>query len=266
MYKTLRYIQIKLYNFNNLINTKTTFGENEKYGRNFPLDIEDIRSIVDIISNPDKVVFFKEGEGSNRNMFYFFKEAEDGTYNLMEIYSDRKGNLTAKSFYKSKEGVSQRAITLSKSLHTTSETDGATLNHRPVLDTGLAPVMYEVAEWSEIRKPQQNQSASSQENGQDLTTGSSIDIDAVSSAKVTINPYGAKQELNILVHKYMGQRKTRGFIGDLASALGDRTTKQTYYFEFKDKAGNTYTLRISNHNVNANNADENEKEISIVIK
>ncbi len=115
-------------------------------------------------------------------------------------------------------------------------------------------------------KPQQNQSASSQENGQDLTTGSSIDIDAESTAKVTINPYGAKYELNNLVHKYAGQRKTRGFISDLASALGDRASKQTYYFEFKDKAGNVYTLRISNHNVNANNADENEKEISIVIK
>ena len=52
-----------------------------------------------MISSPAKIIFFKEGEGSNRNMFYFYKEAEDGTYNLMEIYSDRKGNLTAKTFY-----------------------------------------------------------------------------------------------------------------------------------------------------------------------
>ena len=74
-----------------------------------------------MISSPDKIIFFKEGEGSNRNMFYFFKEAEDGTYNLMEIYSDRKGNLTAKTFYKTRKGSKQRVIDIEKSLLLTSE-------------------------------------------------------------------------------------------------------------------------------------------------
>lgn len=116
------------------------------------------------------------------------------------------------------------------------------------------------------KKTQQNQSASSQKKGQDLTTGSSIDFDALYATKVTINPYAAKHELNNLIHKYAGQRKTRGFIGDLARALGDGTPKQTHYFDFIDKAGNEYTLRISNHNVNTENVNDNEKEISIVIK
>ncbi|MBR5002762.1 MAG: Eco57I restriction-modification methylase domain-containing protein, partial [Bacteroidaceae bacterium] len=139
--------------------------------------------------------------------------------------------------------------------------------HQPILDTGMAPVIYEVAEWSDIKKPQQNQSASSQ-TGQDLTTGYSIDNDAETSAKVVISNQGAKHELNNIIHKYAGQRKTRGFISDLARALGDRRNepRQTYYFEFTDKQGNSYTLRISNHNANANNANEDEKEISIVIK
>ena len=139
--------------------------------------------------------------------------------------------------------------------------------HRPVLDTGMAPVIYEVAEWSDIKKPQQNQSASSQ-TGQDLTTGYSIDNDAETSAKVVISNQGAKHELNNIIHKYAGQRKTRGFISDLARALGDRSNepRQTYYFEFTDKQGNPYTLRISNHNVNGENIADNEKEISIVIK
>lgn len=139
--------------------------------------------------------------------------------------------------------------------------------HQPVLDTGMAPVIYEVAEWSKIKKPQHNQSASSQ-TGQDLTTGYSTDNDAETSAKIVISNQGAKHELNKLIHKYSGVRKTRGFISDLANALSNRNDKpkQTYYFEFKDKAGNPYTLRISNHNVNGENIADNEKEISIVIK
>ena len=107
---------------------KRHYGGNEKDGRNIPLDINDIRSIADIISNPNKVIFSVEEGAQERKMFSFLKEAEEGSYNLLEIYSDRKGNLTAKSFYKSKEGVSQRAISLTRTLHSTSGTDGATLN------------------------------------------------------------------------------------------------------------------------------------------
>ena len=107
---------------------KRHFGSNEKDGRNIPLDIDDIRSIADIISNPDKVIFSVEENAQERKMFSFLKEADRGSYNLLEIYSDKKGNLTAKSFYKSKEGVPQRAISLTRTLHSTSETGGATLN------------------------------------------------------------------------------------------------------------------------------------------
>lgn len=103
------------------------FGANEKDGRNIPLRIEDIRNISNIITNPDKVVHAKEKDGQKRNMFFFLKETADGSYNLMEIYSDRKGNLTAKSYFKSKEGVSQRAMLLRESSTLTSVTDGATL-------------------------------------------------------------------------------------------------------------------------------------------
>lgn len=120
---------------------KDHFGNNEKdKGQNIPLDIEDIRNLVDVISNPDKVVFFKEEEGSNRNMFYFFKEAEDGTYNLMEIYSDRKGNLTAKTFYKTRKDATQRVMDIEKSLLPTSETySGAILSNAKI------PQMFESA-------------------------------------------------------------------------------------------------------------------------
>ena len=120
---------------------KRHFGGNEKDGRNIPLDINDIRSIADIISNPDKVIFSVEEGAQERKMFCFLKEAEEGSYNLLEIYSDKKGNLTAKSFYKSKEGVSQRAISLTRTLHSTSETDGATLN-----TDAKIPQMFEISD------------------------------------------------------------------------------------------------------------------------
>ena len=91
-----------------------------------------------MISSPDKIIFFKEGEGSNRNMFYFFKEADDGTYNLMEIYSDRTGNLTAKTFYKTRKGSKQRVIDIEKYLLLTSE---ASLVHP--LSGAKIPQMFE---------------------------------------------------------------------------------------------------------------------------
>lgn len=119
---------------------KGHFGNNETDERSIPLDIEDIRNIADVISFPDRIIYAKENVGEKRKMFFFLKEAENGTYNLLEIYADKKGNLTAKTFYKTKEGVSQRAMTLSKSLHTTSETDGATLN-----DDAKIPQMFESA-------------------------------------------------------------------------------------------------------------------------
>lgn len=119
---------------------KRHFGENEKDGRNIPLDIDDIRSIVDILSKPDRVIYSVEDGRQGRKMFSFLKEAEQGTYNLLEIYSDKRGNLTAKSFYKSKEGVSQRAISLTRTLHSTSETDGATLN-----DIANIPQMFDTS-------------------------------------------------------------------------------------------------------------------------
>ena len=126
---------------------KDHFGNNEKdKGQNIPLDIKDIRNLVDVISRPNKVVFFKEKDGSNRNMFYFFKEAEAGTYNLMEIYSDRKGNLTAKTFYKTKKDAAQRVMDIEKSLLLTSETySGAILS-----DTNI-PQIFDNSKLSDIR-------------------------------------------------------------------------------------------------------------------
>ena len=105
------------------------FADNEKdKGNNIPLNKEDIRMIGEIICNPERIVYGVEPDGLKRNLFYFLSSTNGGTYNLLEIYGDRKGNLTAKTFYKTKKAVSQRVLSLLKSEHLTSVTDGASLS------------------------------------------------------------------------------------------------------------------------------------------
>lgn len=100
---------------------KDHFGDSEKDpGRNIPLTEEDLRSMVDVIMNPEQVVYGIE-KMDNRKAFFFLKQAEDGTLNLAEIYSDKKGNLTAKSYYKTKKGVDQRVMEIKNSLLPTPE-------------------------------------------------------------------------------------------------------------------------------------------------
>ena len=100
------------------------YGENEKdSGKNVPLDDADISNLVDVITQPDKVVFAVEkGTGVK---IYFFKENPNGTYNLTEVYSDKHGKLTARTYFKTKRGISQRVDDLKKSPTLTSVTEGA---------------------------------------------------------------------------------------------------------------------------------------------
>jgi hypothetical protein len=103
------------------------YGDNEKdAGSNIPLTKDDIKNIVDVIASPTHVLYSGEHGGK---MFYFLKQTEDGTYNLLEIYTTKKGNLTAKTFYKTKKDASHRALTLTKeSKNSTSKTNGAILS------------------------------------------------------------------------------------------------------------------------------------------
>lgn len=115
------------------------FGNNEKdKGSNIPLTKDDIRAIADVVSHPERIIFGIEPDGLKRNLFYFLAPANEGAYNLLEIYGDRKGNLTAKTFYKTRKGVSQRVLSLMKSEHLTSVTDGATLS-----DVAKLPKLFE---------------------------------------------------------------------------------------------------------------------------
>ena len=102
------------------------YGENEKdTGNNIPLNDRDLNNLLQVLSSPDKVVYGVERK-SGRKMFFFLKDDGNGAYNLAEVYADRHGHLTTKTFYKTKKSSTQREHELlnNPSL-STSKTDGA---------------------------------------------------------------------------------------------------------------------------------------------
>ena len=99
------------------------YGENEKdKGKNAPLTDEDIQNMVDVLNQPDGILYGVDKK-DGRKLFFFLKDAGNGLYNLTEVCSTKKGNLTAKSFFKSKKkGISQRVMEIKASLLPTSVT------------------------------------------------------------------------------------------------------------------------------------------------
>lgn len=113
------------------------YGTNEKdCNNNIPLTIRDIRTIVDIVIKPDVVIYYGYTEKGHR--FTFLLEDGAGAYNLAEIYTSKKGNITTKTLYKTKKGVSQRVISLIDTQHFTSKTTEATL-----FDTNI-PILFDL--------------------------------------------------------------------------------------------------------------------------
>ena len=114
------------------------YGKNEKdTGNNIPLNDYDIRRLVDVIAFPTRVVFGEDKQG--RKVFYFLSETPSGTYNLMEIYANKKGNLTAKTYYKTKKGATQRVMELESLLSTSETYSGATLSDAKI------PILFDIA-------------------------------------------------------------------------------------------------------------------------
>ena len=99
------------------------YGENEKdKGNNVPLTDEDIQNMVDVLNQPDGILYGVDKK-DGRKLFFFLKDAGNGLYNLTEVCSTKNGNLTAKSFFKSKKkGISQRVMEIKDSLLPTSVT------------------------------------------------------------------------------------------------------------------------------------------------
>lgn len=99
------------------------YGENEKdNGNNIPLTDADIMNLVDVINQPDGILYGIDKK-DGRKLFFFLKDAGNGLYNLTEVCSTKKGNITAKSFFKTKKkGINQRVMEITDSLLPTSVT------------------------------------------------------------------------------------------------------------------------------------------------
>lgn len=99
------------------------YGENEKdKSNNVPLTDADIQNMVDVLNAPDAILYGID-KNDGRKLFFFLKDAGNGLYNLTEVCSTKKGNLTAKSFFKTKKkGISQRVMEIKSSLLPTSVT------------------------------------------------------------------------------------------------------------------------------------------------
>ena len=103
------------------------YGNKEKdKGNNIPLTDYDMQRLVDVIAFPTDIVYGVDKQG--RKMFFFLKQEPSFTYNLLMIHSDSKGNLTMKTYYKTKRGVSQRVMEIQSLLSTSGTYSGATSN------------------------------------------------------------------------------------------------------------------------------------------
>lgn len=120
------------------------FGDNEKdKGNNIPLTDTDLWKFVDVLSSPDEIIFGID-KRTDHKLYFFLKKNDVGTYNLAEVYGDKKGNLTAKSLYNTRKGISRRVNELLKSSNlTTSKTSGASLS------TAKIPHLFELYKLSD---------------------------------------------------------------------------------------------------------------------
>ena len=87
-------------------------------------------------------------------------------------------------------------------------------------------------------------------------------------AKLQYPVESAKSELDKLASEFQGVRTTKSFIAGISQALGSPEVlrRQSFYYELARGENVVLTLRLSNHNANAENHDGKTPEISIVIK
>lgn len=66
------------------------YGENEKdNGNNVPLNDEDIQNMVDVLNQPDAILYGVD-KRDGRKLFFFLKDAGNGLYNLTEVCSTKR--------------------------------------------------------------------------------------------------------------------------------------------------------------------------------
>jgi hypothetical protein len=90
---------------------KDHYGENEKdKENNIPLTDEDIKRMVDVIAAPNIASFLGYDKKKDANKFEFLKENEAGVYYLIEVYGEKDGKLTTKTFFNKKRVASNEVL------------------------------------------------------------------------------------------------------------------------------------------------------------
>ena len=90
--------------------------------------------------------------------------------------------------------------------------------------------------------------------------------DAEHDAKVVQKRENAKEALDKVAKTYENVSDSKGFISDLSTSLGlTRGKTGSGYGSFTSANGRTFTIRVSNHNINTSNIEDEPVE-SIVIK
>lgn len=91
------------------------YGGNEKdTGQNVPLTDEDVAAFIDVVFNPDDIVFMGYNPKEQAYGFSFLKGSKNGTYSLLEVYGNSRGTLKPKTFYNSKRSISGQVMNLLK--------------------------------------------------------------------------------------------------------------------------------------------------------
>lgn len=87
---------------------KEHLGTNEIDNRNYPIKREDYDKILDIASNPDRIIYIGVEKNTGLKLFSFQKEYENGDYAIVKFVGKSGGRLSFKTFYQNKKGVQQR--------------------------------------------------------------------------------------------------------------------------------------------------------------
>ena len=115
----------------------------------------------------------------------------------------------------------------------------------------------------QLEKPEMmaNKKSPSKRGSQYLNT-----LSLPASKKDTAN---VQKDLKSVSEKYKNQKSSKGFLTDLSDALGIDKKNASEYVKFTAKDGTEFTVRVSNHNANADHFEDNGElngNISVVVK
>ena len=129
-------------------------------------------------------------------------------------------------------------------------------------ESHAAVIGYYIKNPDQLEKPEMmaNKKSPSKTKPRDLT------LFSTSSKKDTAN---VQKDLKSVSDKYKNQKSSKGFLTDLSNALGIEKENASEYVKFTAKDGTEFTIRVSNHNANADHFENNGEQngnISIIVK